>query len=87
MGAKYEIKIDVIDFSAMTSVVRSAVVAIGFLGDAGWPTEAQQFVFRIAAHEAVNESHVWKIFAYLKVGITSPYVSLAESDLILITSP
>lgn len=86
-GAQYEIKIDVVDFSAMTSIVASATVASGFLGDAGWRAQAQQFVFPIAAPGAVNEGHIWKIFASLKVGVANPYASFAESDLFLITSP
>ena len=87
IGAKYEIRIDVIDFSAMTSVVTSAIVATGHLGDAVWPTQAQQIVFPIAAPGTVNEGHVWKSIASLKIGITNPNTSLAESELFLITSP
>ena len=87
IGAKYEIRIDVIDFSAMTSVVTSAIVATGHLGDAGWPTQAQKIVFPIAAPGAVNEGHIWKAIASLKIGITNPHTSLAESELFPITSP
>jgi len=87
IGAKYEIRIDVIDFSAMTSVVTSAIVATGHLGDAGWPTQAQQSVFPIPAPGAVNEGHIWKAIASLNIGITNPYTSLAESELFPITSP
>jgi len=86
-GAKYEIKINVIDFSAMRSIVKSAIVAAGSLGDAGWPGQAQQFVFPISAPGALNEGHICKIFASLKVGVANPYASLAESPLFLITSP
>jgi hypothetical protein len=86
IGAKYEIRIDVIDFSAMTSVVTSAIVATGHLGGAGWPTQAQQIVFPVAAPGAVNEGHVWKAIASLKIGITNPHTSVAESELFPITS-
>jgi hypothetical protein len=86
-GARYEIKIDIVDFSAMTSIVRFAMVAAGSLGDAYWPTQAQQFVFPLAAPGVLNEGHVWKIFTSLKIGITNPHTSLAESDLFLITTP
>jgi hypothetical protein len=86
-GARYEIKINVIDFSAMRSIVRSAIVAAGSLGDAGWPKQAQQFMFPLPAPGALNEGHICKIFASLKVGIANPYASLAESPLFLITSP
>src|SRR5689334_7550234 len=64
-GAWYEIKIDIVDFSAMASIVRFAMVAAGSFGNANWPTQAQQFVFPIAAPGVLNESHVWKIFASL----------------------
>jgi hypothetical protein len=87
VGAKYEIRVDVIDFSAMTSVVTSAIVAAGHLGDAGWPTQAQQIVFPIAAPGTVNAGHIWKAIASLKIGITNPHISLAESELFPITSP
>ena len=86
-GARYEIKIDIVDFSAMASIVGSAIVAAGSLGNADWPTEAQQFVFPIAAPGAINEGHVWKVFASLKIGVANPHTSLAESDLFLITTP
>lgn len=86
-GARYEIKINVIDFSAMRSIIRSAVVAAGSLGDAGWPKQAHQFVFPIPAPGALNEGHICKVFASLKVGVANPYASLAESPLFLITSP
>ncbi len=86
-GAKYEITIDVIDFSAMTSVIRSGTVATGHFGDAGWPTQAQQIMFPIAAPGTYKEGHIWKIFASLKIGVTNPHTSLAESELFLITSP
>jgi hypothetical protein len=87
MGARFEIRIDVIDFSAMVSIVSSVIVATGFLSDAGWPTLAQQFVFPIAASVDVNEGHIWKVLAHLKIGVTHPHTSLAESELFLITSP
>lgn len=87
MGARFEIKIDVIDFSAMVSIVSSVVVAAGFLSDAGWPAQAQQFVFPIAAPGDFNEGHIWKVFASLKIGVTHPQTSLAESELFLIISP
>jgi hypothetical protein len=87
MGARYEIKIDVIDFSAMVTIVSSVIVAAGLMGDEGWPTLAQQFVFPLQEPGAANEGHVWKVFASLKVGVINPYASLAESDLLLITSP
>lgn len=87
IGAKYEIRIDVIDFSAMTSIVTSAIVATGHLGDAAWPTQTQQLVFPIAAPGTMNEGHVWKSIASLKIGITNPHTSIAESELFLITSP
>src|SRR5271157_2473415 len=83
-GAQYEIKIDIVDFSAMVSIVRFAMVAAGFLGDANWPTQAQQFVFLIMAPGVLNEGHVWKIFVSLKIGVTNPHTSLAESQLLLI---
>lgn len=67
----------------MASIIGSAIVAAGFLGDAGWPAQAQQFVFPIAAQGAVNEGHIWKVFAFLKVGVANPYASLAESGLVL----
>lgn len=86
-GARYEIKINVVDFSAMRSVAKSAIVATGSLGDIGWPNQAQQFVFPILAPGALNEGHICKIFASLKVGVANPYASLAESPLFLITSP
>jgi len=86
LGARYEIKIDIIDFSAMAPIVSSAIVAAGFMEDTGWSGYAQQFVFSIPEPGASNEGHIWKIFASLKVGVISPYVSLAESDLLLITS-
>ncbi len=86
-GASYEIKIDVIDFSAMASIIRSAIVVAGSLGDSDWPTPTQQFVFTIAVPEATNEGHIWKAFASLKIGVTNPHTSLAESELFLITSP
>lgn len=86
-GARYEIKINVIDFSAMRSIVRSSIVAAGSLGDPGWPSQAQQFVFPISAPGASNEGHICKIFVSLKVGVANPYASLAESPLFLITSP
>ena len=87
IGAKYEIRIDVIDLSAMTSVVTSAIVATGHLGDAVWPAQAQQLVFPMAAPDTVNKGHVWKSIASLKIGITNPHTSIAESELFLITSP
>jgi hypothetical protein len=87
IGAKYEIRIDVIDFSAMTSVIAPVIVATGHLGDAGWPTQAQQIVFPIAAPGTASKGHVWKSIASLKIGITNPHTSLAESELFLITSP
>jgi hypothetical protein len=86
-GAIYEIKIDVIDFSSMASIVRSKTVAVGSLGDSDWPTQAQQFAFPIATPGAFNEGHIWKVFASLKIGVTNPHTSLAESELFLITSP
>jgi hypothetical protein len=87
IGAKYEMRIDVIDFSAMTSVITAVLVATGHLGDAGWPKQAQQIVFPIAAPGIVNEGHVWKAIASLKIGITNPDISLVESEQFLITSP
>src|SRR5436305_10988214 len=57
-GARYEIKIIMIDFSAMRSIVKSAIVAAGSLGDADWPKQAQQFVFPIPAPGASNEGHI-----------------------------
>lgn len=86
-GAKYEITIDVIDFSTMASVIRSGMVAAGHLGDAGWPSKAQQIVFPIAAPGTFKEGHIWKIFVSLKIGMTNPHTSLAESEPFLITSP
>jgi len=71
----------------MRSIIRSAIVAAGSLGDAGWPKQAQQFVSLIPAPGALNEGHICKIFASLKVGVANPYASLAESPLFLITSP
>ena len=87
IGASYEIKIDVIDFSAMTSVIGSAIVVAGSLGDSDWPSQVQQFVFLVAPPVAINEGHIWKAFASLKIGVTNPHTSLAESELFLITSP
>jgi hypothetical protein len=87
MGARYEIKIDVIDFSAMVTIVSSAILAFGFTGDENWPTLAQQFVFTIPEPGVANEGHIWKIFASLKVGVVNPCASLAESELFLINSP
>ena len=87
IGAKYEIRIDVIDLSAMTSIATSAIVVTGHLGDAVWPTQAQQLVFPLAAPGTVKEGHVWKSIASLKIGITNPHTSIAESELFLITSP
>jgi hypothetical protein len=87
LGARYEVRIDVIDFSAMASIVSSVIVADGFMEDVGWPNHAHQFVFPIAAPGAAKEGHIWKIFASLKVGVVNPYASLAESELFLITSP
>jgi hypothetical protein len=86
-GARYELKITVVDFSLMKAIVRSGVLAVGFLGDAGWPGLGQQFVFPIPAAGAQNEGHIGKIFASLKVGVVNPYASLAESNLFLITAP
>ncbi len=86
-GAKYEIIIDVIDFSAMASVIRSGTVAAGHLGDAGWSIQAQQIVFQITAPGSFKEGHIWKIFASLKIGMANPHISLAESELFLITPP
>ncbi len=86
-GAKYEITIDVIDFSSMASVIRSGIVASGHLRDANWPTQAMQFVFSIAAPGTYKEGHIWKIFASLKIGVKNPHTSLAESEAFLITSP
>ncbi len=82
-GAKYEITIDVVDFSSVASVIRSGIVATGHLSDEKWPTQAMQFVFLIAAPGTYKEGHIWKIFASLKIGVTNPYSSLA----FLITSP
>lgn len=86
LGARYEIKIDVINFSAMALIVGSAIVAVGSLGDSYWPAQAQQFVFPIAAPGAINEDHIWKVFASLQIGVINPHTSLAESELFLITS-
>lgn len=86
-GARYEIIIDVIDFSAMASVIRSGIVAAGHLHDPNWPTQAMQFVFPIAAPGTYKESHIWKIFASLRIGVTNPHTSIAESEAFLITSP
>jgi hypothetical protein len=52
--ARYEIKIDIVDFSAMASIVRFAMVAAGSFGNANWPTQAQQFVFPIEAPESLT---------------------------------
>jgi hypothetical protein len=87
LGARYEIKIDVLDFSTMASIISSEIVANGFMGDAGWPNHAHQFAYQIAAPGIFKESHIWKIFASLKVGVTHPYVSFAESELLLISPP
>jgi hypothetical protein len=87
IGAQYKIKIDIVDFSAMVSIVRFAMVAAGFLGDENWPTPAQQFIFPILAPGVLSEGHVWKIFVSLKIGVMNPHTSLAESQLFLITSP
>lgn len=87
LGAKYEIKVDVIDFSAMAVVVRSAVVAAGNLGDADWLAYAKQFKLSIAAPGEVNAGHIWKALASLKIGLTDPHVVLAESELFIITAP
>jgi len=84
LGATYEIKIDVLDFSTMASIVSSAIVANGFMGDAGWPNHAHQFVYQIAAPGTFKEGHILKMFSSLKVGVTNPYVSFAESELLLI---
>jgi hypothetical protein len=86
LGAKYEMRIDVIDFSAMTSIVTAVIVATGHFGDEGWPTQAQQIVFPIAAPGTVNEGHIWKAIASLTIGITNPDTSIAESEQFLITS-
>ncbi len=86
-GAKYEIIIDVIDFSAMASVIRSGRVAAGHLSDENWPTQAMQFVFPIETPGTYREGHIWKIFASLKIGVTNPHTSIAESESFLITSP
>ena len=87
IGASYEITIDVIDFSAMASIAGSVIVIAGSLGDSAWPTQAQQFVFPIDAPGDANEGHIWKIFTSLKIGVTNPHTSLAESELFLITTP
>jgi hypothetical protein len=58
IGAKYEITIDVIDFSAMTSVIRSGTVAAGSLGDDVWPSQARQIVFPLAAPGTFKEGHI-----------------------------
>ena len=86
-GASYEITIDIIDFSAMVSVIGSAIVVAGSLGDTDWPTQAQQFMFLIAAPGTSKEGHIWKIFTSLKIGVTNPHTSLTESEPFLITSP
>jgi hypothetical protein len=86
-GASYEIKIDVLDFSAMASVITSAIAAGGSLGDQAWPNQAHQFVFTVPAAAPENEGHIWKILASLKVGRVNPDVSLAESPFLVITSP
>jgi hypothetical protein len=86
IGARFEITIDVVDLSAMASVIRSGIVATGHLGDAIWPAQVLQIVFPIAAPGTVNEGHVWKAIASLKIGVTNPHTSLAESELFLITS-
>ena len=87
LGAKYEIRIDIVDFSAMAPIVQSAIVVAGFFGDVDWPSPAHQFVFPIAPPEAANEHHIWKAFASLKIGVANPHTTLAESHLFLITAP
>jgi hypothetical protein len=86
-GARYAVRIDVIDLSAMRSVVESAIVASGSLGDAKWPSPAHQFVFGIAAPGPTSEGHIWKAFASLKVGVRRPDISFAESTIFVISSP
>jgi hypothetical protein len=86
-GAKYEITIDVVDFSSMASIILSGIVASGHLRDANWPTQAMQFVFPLATPGTFKEGHIWKIFASLKIGVMNPSNSIAESELFLITSP
>jgi hypothetical protein len=87
LGAKYEVRIAVIDFSAMTSIVTAVTVATGHLGDAGWPRQAQHIVFPVATPGTANEGHVWKALASLQIGITNPQTSVVESELFLITAP
>jgi len=86
-GAQYAVRIDVIDLSAMHSVVQSAAVAAGFLGDARWPKPAHQFVFGITAPGHACDGHIWRVFASLKVGVRSPDASFADSAIFMITSP
>ncbi len=87
LGAHYEIKIDVADFSAMTPVVTSAIVANGNLGDENWHARAQQFVLSLASPGDVNDGHIWKAFASLIIGVTNPHTSLVEGELFLISCP
>jgi hypothetical protein len=86
-GARYAVQINVVDFSTMTSIIGPSIVAEGYLSDDNWPEQAQQFVFPMPEPGVANEGHICKIFASLKVGVSDPYVSLAESPLFLIAAP
>lgn len=86
-GARYEVKVDVVDFSVMAPVGESSIVAAGSLADAGWPTPGHQFVYALPEPGQQNEGHFWKAFASLKIGVATPDASVAESPLLVITSP
>lgn len=89
-GTQYETGIVLRD-KTTGSVIPTTPASFGPEGmdgaGANWPSQANQFVYRVAAADlAGRENHICEVLAFLKVRVTDPDVSFATSPYFIITT-
>lgn len=86
-GTAYLVDVVVRDITANNDIPTAPADYKGNMGDANWPNQARQFVFKVSSADlAGKENNICKVTAYLKAGVADPDVSFAESYPFIITA-
>ena len=85
-GAAFCTNIVVRDITANDDIPPSPAVGFGgAMHTHAWPNVDHQFVYTVPTANLVGrENHLCQVLAFLRVGITNPYVSFAVSPLFLL---
>jgi hypothetical protein len=94
-GAQYAAGIvvkDLLEGGTFTAVPQPGTPPIGandsMNNSAGnWKQRAQAFVYKVDAPGDTKENHIGEVLAFLRVGVSHPTVSFAESERFVITHP